>query len=344
MKSPLISLVIPMHNAEKYITECLNSAIQQTYTNLEIVIIDDSSTDKSASIVSGYIGKHTNITLEAVNNGNASLTRRDGVKKSKGDLICFLDADDVLDKHYIERLYQAAETTNTDVAACYIETFSGVFKPIKSPSRTKAHTIDSNAHSFANHYHITDTNKLTLQTLPGKLFKKDLFGDIDYSILKTNIFEDNFIMVQVLQKVKKVSVIDEILYWYRQTTSSTSSGTIFTQVEYDGRKLNSIEFFKDVVMEYCRRMLQGSNVDAEIDRLCAAEFFNYARIVPDLILHKEYLEQKIALEETQLKDKEAQIGIKNARIEAILNSKSYRLGNALVWPVSKGMSHLRGRK
>lgn len=320
MNTPPISLIIPMYNAEKFIAECLDSAIKQTYKNLEIIIVDDNSTDASAEIVHTYAKNHENVIYIKTKNRNASKTRRDGISKTKADLVCFVDSDDILDEKYIERLYEAMRVTETTISACNIETFTGELKPAKIPVKTAPYVMNSNADSFVDHYHITDVNKLTLQTLPGKLFKKDLFKDIDYSVLVTNIFEDNFIMVQILRKVKKLGVVDEVLYWYRQNTGTVSDNTVTTTVSYRNKKLNSIEFFRDVVMEYCRKMLGGPNVDAAIDRLCAVEFFNYARMVPDLLTHNQYLEQRVELDGRRLEGKDAEI-------KQILNSETYKLGN-----------------
>jgi glycosyltransferase involved in cell wall biosynthesis len=332
MNNPLISLIIPMYNSEKFIAECLNSVMGQTYKSLEIIIVDDNSTDNSTEIVKAYANKYKNITYVKTKNGNAAKTRRDGLKKSTADLVCFVDSDDVLDEKYVERLYQAMEATQTSLSACNMETFSGEFTPIKISKKSKARAIDSNASSFANHYHVSATNKLTLQTLPCKLFKKDLFDDIDYTVLVTNIFEDNFIMAQILRKVKKIGVIDEALYWYRQSDGTTSNKTITTKVEYNGEQLNFVEFFQDVVAEYCRKTLNGPDVDAAIDRLRATEFFNYARMVPDLVTHNEYLEQKIELEQKQAK---AELSAKEQQIADIVGSRSYKVGLAVTRPISK---------
>ncbi len=340
-----------MYNAENYIEECLGSVLDQTYKNLEIIIVDDNSTDKSPEIANTYSDRHSNITYVKVKNANAAKTRRDGIASAKGLLVCFVDSDDIVDADYVNNLYKTMEATGTNIAACSIETFLDDTPKKKPTSAATPRQIDSNAKSFADHYHMTNTNNLTLQTLPCKLFKKELFENIDYDVLVTNIFEDNFIMAQVLRKVERIGVIDEILYWYRQSSSGTSSGTIATSVEYEGVKLNSIEFFRDVVMEYCRKTLAGPNVDAAIDRLCATEFFNYARMVPDLITHNEYLEQKLRLEHARLEDRELQITTKEAQlvdrdeqIKKILNSRSYKIGHKVVKPTSKVVEVLRRSK
>lgn len=329
MSKPLISLIIPMHNAERFIAKCLDSALSQTYDNTEVIIVDDNSTDGSVSIAKSYAEKHESIFYMRVSNGNAARTRRDGLEKSNAELVCFLDADDILNEKYVEYLYEAMEKENTQISACNIDMFSNEDELKQNISNhPKFYRIDSSASSFADHYHITDTNKLTLQTLPCKLFEKNLFDNIDYEVLRANIFEDNFIMVQILRKVKEIAVVDETLYWYRQATGTTSGGTITTKVDLEGRQLNFVEFFRDVVMEYCRKAFDGPDVDAAIDRLSAAEFYSYARMVPDLKTHNEYLEQKISLEEERLKDRDN-------KIESILRSRSYRLGNAIVEPMSR---------
>jgi len=325
-----------MYNAEAFIKECLDSVASQTYENLEIIVIDDDSTDSSAEIVATY-SKKRKIIYAKVQNKNAAKTRRDGLKKATSDLVCFVDSDDVIHEDYVTHLYEAMRETRTELAVCKIETFTDEPIPSGAVKRSLPRVIESNADSFANHYHITETNKLTLQTLPCKLFKKDLFKDIDYTVLEANIFEDNFIMVQVLRKVNTIAVVDEGLYWYRQVSGSTSGGTIATMVEHNGVRLNSVEFFKDVVMAYCKKMLNGPNVDDAIERLSAAEFFNYARMVPDLLVRKEYLEQKAALDEARLKENEL-------RLNAILDSASYKLGHTLTAPARKLLNGRAGKR
>lgn len=337
MKNPLVSLIIPVHNAENFIVECLDSALNQTYKNIEIITVNDASTDTSANILKQYAKNNKNIHYLEVKNGNAAKTRRDGIKQSKADFVCFVDADDILDVNYVDYLYKAMVETKTNIAACNLETFTGEYKTQQTSGKVSPKTILSDADSFADHYHITEDNKLTLQTLTAKLFKKELFDTIDYSVLVTNIFEDNFIMAQVLSRVDKISVIDNKLYWYRQATHTTSSDTVKTKVEINGKTLNFIEFFNDIVMEYCRSTLKGKNVNTAIDRLSKVEFFNYARMVPDLKLHTDYLEEKVALCEDYLNGRDEQIN-------AILNSKSYKVGHAIVKPASKIVKAVKNRK
>lgn len=331
-KNPLVSIIIPVHNSEKYLVECLDSVINQEYDNLEIILVNDRSSDGSEGICKDYQNKDNRVKYVKADNGNAALTRRDGIKKSTADLICFIDSDDIVDPEYVKLLYLSMKDTKTSVSACNMDIFSKRPMFEKRTSKNQIGVTKSNADTFAEHYHMTEDNKLILQTLPCKLFEKQLFNDIDYSVLKTNIFEDNFIMVQILRKIENIGTIDEILYWYRQNSDSTSAKTVLTKVDYEGKRLNFTEFFRDVVMNYCRKMLPGDNVDAAIDKISAVEFFNYANMVPDQILHIEYLEEKIDLMERQLKAKEDQLENLKHQIKLIQNSKSYKFVKSATKP------------
>jgi glycosyltransferase involved in cell wall biosynthesis len=328
MNSPLISIIIPMHNSEKFIEECLDSVVSQTYENIEVIVVNDNSTDSSDDIAKTYTKKYENITLVSVNNSNAALTRRDGIKKASADLICFLDSDDIVDKKYVEYLYRAMTETGTDMAACQMAVFSGDYETHESPTYGKATMLESSASVFAKHYYINDDNNLLIQTLPCKIFKKRLFDDIDYDVLKTNLFEDNFIMVQVLRKIEVFGVVTQVLYGYRQASGSTSSEALTTRVDYNGIHYNLVEFFKDVVMEYCRKKLKGKDVDAAIDKLCATEFYNYARMLPDVIVDQSSLQTKLQMSETRLIDRDA-------KLERLLSSKEYEIGTSIMKRVNK---------
>ena len=114
----LISIIIPAYNAETYLNECINSVITQTYRNLEIVIINDGSTDNTLNIIKKY--KSIDKRIVAINQNNCGVydSRCNGVKISKGDYIIFLDADDFLTSDCVEKLYNSIIESNTDIVRC----------------------------------------------------------------------------------------------------------------------------------------------------------------------------------------------------------------------------------
>ena len=118
---PAISIIIPMYNAEKYLGECLNSLLAQTFCDYEIIVIDDCSTDKSFEIAKNYISKFKDkikIIRRKKNSGGAGLPKNDGLKISRGEYIFFMDSDDMITKTALEELYKIAKNFDADVVQC----------------------------------------------------------------------------------------------------------------------------------------------------------------------------------------------------------------------------------
>ena len=105
MNKPLISIIIPVYNAEKYLKKCLDSVINQTYKNLEIILVDDGSTDKSPEICDKYAEKDSRIIVLHKENGGVSSSRNAGLDIFKGEYLSFVDSDDYVEPDYIEYLY-----------------------------------------------------------------------------------------------------------------------------------------------------------------------------------------------------------------------------------------------
>jgi len=105
----LVSIIIPVFNAEKYLVECLDSVLAQTYDNFEVIIINDGSTDKSRDIIDQYSKREEKIHSYHKKNGGVSSARNYGIDNASGDFICFIDADDIIENTYIETLYNALQ-------------------------------------------------------------------------------------------------------------------------------------------------------------------------------------------------------------------------------------------
>ena len=115
-----ISIIIPIFNAEKYLEKCLISVIQQTYVNLEIILINDGSTDNSLNICQQIQQQDKRIRIINQENKGASIARLKGIKQAKGKYLSFVDSDDLIEPDYIEQLVTAIEKHQTAIAACNI--------------------------------------------------------------------------------------------------------------------------------------------------------------------------------------------------------------------------------
>ncbi|MEF2901576.1 MAG: glycosyltransferase [Terrisporobacter sp.] len=118
IKNPLISIIVPVYNVEKYLARCIDSILNQSLKNIEIILVDDGSTDSSPSICDEYSSKYENITAIHKKNERVSAARNDGIKLAKGKYIGFVDSDDWIEFNMFESMYKVAEDTKSDIVMC----------------------------------------------------------------------------------------------------------------------------------------------------------------------------------------------------------------------------------
>ena len=117
----LISVVVPIYNVEKYLKTCIETIIKQTYKNIEIILVNDGSTDNSLQICNEFKEKEKRIKVINKKNGGLSDARNIGLKKAKGKYICFIDSDDFINEKYIEELHSLIIKNNAQIAICSFE-------------------------------------------------------------------------------------------------------------------------------------------------------------------------------------------------------------------------------
>lgn len=244
-----ISVIIPIYNAEKYIKDCLESVINQTYKNLEIILIDDGSKDNSKIICEKYALKDKRIKFISNSNHGVSYSRNYGIKLSSGDGIIFIDSDDYVKLNYIEKLVSFFD--NNDLIIC-------------------------NVYDFYEKYNKCISRKIDFKNLTG-LWKKDIYilGSIIFyphlKLYKTNIIKENNIFFpddmvtaedqifnyQYLKYVKKYKYIDEPLYIYMQRENISLSRVRTVQsFESEIKCINfKQDFFKDMNVLNKNKML-----------------------------------------------------------------------------------------
>ena len=116
--SELISVIVPVYNVEKYLDKCIQSILGQTYSNIELLLIDDGSTDSSGAICDKYVTQDSRVRVFHKSNEGVSAARNWGLDNAKGEWIAFVDADDWIDSDMYERMYNAAVQNQTDMVSC----------------------------------------------------------------------------------------------------------------------------------------------------------------------------------------------------------------------------------
>ena len=213
---PKISVIVPVYNVENYVSKCIESIINQTYSNLEIIIVDDGSTDKSGEICEYYAKRDDRIVLVHQENQGLSMARNNALDIAKGEYIGFVDSDDWIAPDMYEVLYNSAVQCGADISVCnfycmdkageFVLDFYGryIFKDNDSIIKSVLENDDKMTHYFDyDPYGVVVWNKL---------YDKKLFDGIRYPCNK--MFEDTFTTHKLMDKANKVTVSPECKYYY----------------------------------------------------------------------------------------------------------------------------------
>lgn len=237
MEQPLISLIIPVYNRENFITRCINSALSQSYSNIEIIIVDDGSTDSTPSIIKDFSRQKSNIKVVSQPNSGAAEARKAGVKGAKGEYLMFIDSDDWIIPEAVDFLYNKSSEHNLDVAygmmVQYINETDRInllhpFEGIISGETYVSHLFDSSckASSCAG------------------LFKKSLW-EHDIYPSKRIPCEDIYCNILLSQFINKIGLYNHPIYYYfynpnSLTTTMSLSKSHLWESFFDGIRKNLI--------------------------------------------------------------------------------------------------------
>ena len=211
----LISIIIPIYNVERYLKRCLDSVIHQTYTNLEIILVDDGSLDSCPQICDEYASKDNRIIVIHKKNGGLSEARNAGLNICKGDFITFIDSDDWINKKYIDILLNLALKEYADIA---------IGENIRTDGKNIVISPNSHINSYTSNealVHLFTKNHDAFIISCGKLYKKHLFSTLRFPIGKFH--EDEFTTYILFYNSKKIVYTSELLYYYYQRAGSIAS-------------------------------------------------------------------------------------------------------------------------
>lgn len=207
LQKDLISIVVPVYNVQDYIVQCIGSLINQTYRNLEIIIIDDGSTDKSGAICDSFAVKDSRIVVKHIENCGLSEARNTGIRIAKGTYICFVDSDDYVSIDYVQRLYDAINKYNADISVCTMARVSG--------NRKKTRELGTEGYFTKNEMFELVFTEYTFVGVYAwnKMYKAALFTNVLYP--KGMHFEDSGTTYKLIEKCDRCAFVDEPLYIYR---------------------------------------------------------------------------------------------------------------------------------
>lgn len=222
MQKDLISVVVPIYKVENYLTKCVNSIINQTYKNLEIILVDDGSPDNCPKMCDDLAKLDPRIRVIHKNNGGLSDARNTGIEFASGKYIAFIDSDDYIHERYIEVLYDNIISTNSDLSICG---FKEVFE--NSPDFSQQPVTISNIEMLSNKQIFNNFYKKGVLFIVAwnKLYKTSLFKDSNIRYPFGKIHEDEFVAHEILNQCKNVCICNTPLYFYLQRPSSIMGQT-----------------------------------------------------------------------------------------------------------------------
>ena len=218
MNNHKVSIIIPIFNTEKFISRCLDSIINQTYNNIEIIVVNDYTLDNSINIVADYVKRDSRIkVIEHKINRGLMMTRNTGINNATGDYIMFCDSDDFLPLNSVEFLLNEALKNRADITVGSYQRvntngkYSHICKP-KLSFGSDPHSIYKSLLGFELSH-----------SLWGKIFKTNLLKDNSYEVYEnfTNS-EDRLLFYQVVQNINCLSVVDEVVYYYCSNINSST--------------------------------------------------------------------------------------------------------------------------
>lgn len=249
-KLPLISVIVPVYKVEPYLARCIDSILAQTFTDFELILVDDGSPDNCGRICDEYAKKDNRIHIIHKENGGLSSARNAGIDwafaNSDSQWLTFIDSDDWIHPQYLELLLSGTASTNTDICVCeYTETAE--FSDFEKHTNVNVKKFCPEE-LFVNH-HITATIAC------GKLYKKSCFESIRYPLGK--LHEDEYTTYKVLFEKNNVSYIKEQLYFYYTNPDS------IVRSEWTSKKLDAIKAYEEQISYFRRNGYKESLVKAE---------------------------------------------------------------------------------
>ena len=272
-----ISVIVPVYNVEQYLERCVDSIINQTYTNLEIILVNDGSTDNSGKLCDELAKKDERIRVIHKENGGLSDARNRGIDESESDLVGFIDSDDYIDSDMYEVLLKNLNDTDADLSMC------ALYDVYNNTPEAQVTNKEIWKLSSEQAIKMVMEAKILSVTAVNKLYRKSLFTDLKFEVGK--IAEDAFIMIKLLDKCEKIVATNEKKYYYVHRENS------ITTQKFSTKFLNVIEAYEqnsNIILEKYPKLK-----DVAQTRMNWAYFYVLDRLLLDDNYNDKELENKL---------------------------------------------------
>lgn len=210
----LISVIVPVYKVEKYLNDCIESILAQTYENLEIILVDDGSPDDCPVMCDQWAKREPRIQVIHKENGGLSDARNAGMKIASGRYVCFVDSDDFISKYYVEQMHTVAVENKVPLVACDMRTFYDNDQIYDRRENSSVSCVLNSEEALNDVIHGVGIRAVAWN----KLYERSLLLNEEFLVGKYH--EDEFFTYRIIDKAGRVGYIDEKLYYYRQREGS----------------------------------------------------------------------------------------------------------------------------
>lgn len=255
MCEDLISIIVPVYNVEEFLNQCIKSVLGQSYKKLEIILVDDGSTDQSGKICDRYQMTDARIKVIHKENGGLSDARNTGLRLAKGKYYSFIDSDDYISSEMIQTMFDSLKRNQCDIAVCNMMRFGDTVDSVKFYYPAEREQVLAGRERFQT---------LNQPSVCNKLFCSELFNNIKFP--KGKYYEDTYVYHELLYQAKKIVLTGKDSYWYRARPDSIV-----------GRKQYTNQYFDFIEAIYYRaRFLESKNVQPYWIEACLSLYAAYA--------------------------------------------------------------------
>ena len=257
-KRPKLSVIVPVYNTEKYLRQCLDTIINQTLKEIEIICVDDGSTDNSLQILKEYQKNDARIVILNQNNGGGGKARNTGLEISTGEYLAFLDSDDYFDLQFLEKMYNQALSDKADLAICMAKTYD---MRTNTLSLRYVHIKDRLTKTMPFSY--LDMNQKDIFTVFGnvpwnKLYRRDMILKNSLRFQEINHYNDTYFSILSIICANSITLVKEPLVYYRVGMNSNTQSCIYKHpLEFD-KVLSAIQ---EKIREYNTHILEQAYVN-----------------------------------------------------------------------------------
>lgn len=313
----LISVIIPVYKVEPYLRRCVNSVLCQTYSNIEVILVDDGSPDRCGDICDEYALADSRVKVIHKENGGLSDARNAGIEASGGEWLSFVDSDDFIEPAMLAKLYHAANAAHAQIAVCNVDFYTDEKGFYPSPWY---HLDGKTCSGLDALKQIADIglHNVSLEITYCKIYRRKLFAQTRFPVEK--IHEDLAVAHLLLAECSRIATVEQSLYHYRQRKDSIAHRKLSPiELDYYFAFADRIWFYRKIGLESYTNQLQERYYEG-INRV-------FCKLWPDIIdsRFEHYRKEALRILPLYLHNKEISVKRKMARLFFCFCPRYYKI-------------------